>query len=917
MIMRLNAWWTDRSLRTKMLVAIAVPVLAISAAVVALAYSGAQESSAADEVARTIEVQALVGDMLADLYGVETSVRGYLISGLPEWLGAYHTDILAIPKVQDVLRRLVKDPAQVARVEALRPLIARRLELFRQLRAVAPRSASNGDAILGIMSQGNALTNDLRARLDTISTEQRLLTDRNRATFQNLRAQTQLIAAGTIVVAVGGGIIALLLLSSGVVARLRRIEANARRLAAGEPLENLPAGRDEIGRVAETLLEAQELLGARTADLHSALADLRSALAEVEDLYANAPVGYHSLDPDGRFIRVNDTELEWLGLDRASIIGHQFTELLTEQGRKTFAREFNALLVGDSVRDIRYDLVRADGSLLPVRVHPSAVRDAHGAFQFSRTIVEDITDRQQAERWAGELFDSFAAPVAIFDPVRDESGAVVDFRRVYANPRTAAILGRPMSEVIGTLWRKTTLAAHRDAAFATFVRVLKTGAPELMPDLEAVDPATGHTIVLSLNVIRLDELVAQVSRDVTFERTAEREITAARVTAEAADRSKTEFLSRMSHELRTPLNAVIGFGQLLELDDLGPEQRDSVGQILSAGRHLLNLINEVLEISRIESGQLTLSVEAISLREAMRDVTDLIAPLAKEHFVRLETAGVAQAGYVLADRQRLRQVLLNLLSNAVKYNRSGGDVTLTSETVAGPDGSDHLKVMVSDDGPGIDPAMLDRVFAPFDRLGAERGGVEGTGLGMALSKSLVEAMGGRIGVESERGKGSTFWFSLPLTSPMMIAERMPDESITLDAAAESVVGVTTVLYIEDNPSNLRLVERALERRTGFRLIAAMLGGLGIDLAREHNPDLVLLDLHLPDISGEEVLARLRAEPATADTPIVILSAEATMKVRDRLLAMGATQYLAKPIELKELYRVIDSLARRAGGAAPS
>jgi len=363
----------------------------------------------------------------------------------------------------------------------------------------------------------------------------------------------------------------------------------------------------------------------------------------------------------------------------------------------------------------------------------------------------------------------------------------------------------------------------------------------------------------------------------------------------------------MSHELRTPLNAVIGFDQLLELDDLTRHQRESVSQILSGGRHLLDLINEVLDISRIESGQMPLSVEPVSLREAIRDITALMAPLAEIAQVQLEPAGLPQEAYVLADRQRLRQVLLNLLSNAVKYNRRGGSVILLAEPVAGPDGTDHLQVRVTDQGPGIEPAMRDRVFAPFDRLGAERSGVEGTGLGLALSKALVEAMGGSIGVDSERGKGSTFWFSLPLTSPAAIRERPDDHELRGPSTGEDSLQ-RTILYIEDNPSNLWLVERALERRSDFRLIAAMLGGLGIELATQHQPDLILLDLHLPDMSGEEVLAKLHGEPATATIPIIVLSAEATASMRERLLAMGATDYLAKPIDLRELYRILDEHA---------
>lgn len=413
-----------------------------------------------------------------------------------------------------------------------------------------------------------------------------------------------------------------------------------------------------------------------------------------------------------------------------------------------------------------------------------------------------------------------------------------------------------------------------------------------------------------------DGFVYAVARDISDRLEAEAAVMAAREEAVAANKAKTEFLSRMSHELRTPLNAVIGFGQLLELDNLDRTQRESVHQILAGGRHLLELIDEILDISRIESRRLSMSPEPVSMQASIDNAVKLMAPLAAERGVRLESGSPPTAAHVLADRQRLSQVLLNLLSNGVKYNRPGGVVTVTAAPATGPNGVDHLRVAVADDGHGIDAALLARLFAPFERLGMESSGVEGTGLGLSLSKGLIEAMNGRIGVDSKPGMGATFWFSLPLVSPAAAAETI-DERVEAAPAVAAVEGARerTLLYIEDNPSNYRLVERAMERRPGFRIIAAMLGSLGLDLAREHRPDVILLDLHLPDLSGEDVLARLRAEPATEQIPVVVLSADAASSVRDRLLARGATGYLAKPIDLGEFYRVIDAVGGGHAGQA--
>jgi len=374
---------------------------------------------------------------------------------------------------------------------------------------------------------------------------------------------------------------------------------------------------------------------------------------------------------------------------------------------------------------------------------------------------------------------------------------------------------------------------------------------------------------------------------------------AARAEAEQANRAKSEFLSRMSHELRTPLNAVIGFAQLLELDDLEADQREGVEQILKGGRHLLELINEVLDISRIESGTMSMSVEPVHVGSVLADALSLIRPLADAAGVRLaaDPEELAET-YALADRQRLKQVLINLLSNAVKYNRSGGQVSVRFEELAG----DRLELAIADTGRGLSDEQLGRLFEPFDRLGAERGDVEGTGLGLALSMRLMEAMGGAISAESQPEVGTTMRIELACAQG-------PDEAAPSDAPAPAPAAAgaarLTIVYIEDNLSNLRIVERVIERMPGVRLIPAMQGTVGLDLARQHRPDLVLLDLHLPDLHGAEVLQQLKRDPATAATPVVIVSADATAGQVEQLLAAGAAEYLTKPIDIDVLLRTIE------------
>jgi signal transduction histidine kinase/CheY-like chemotaxis protein len=390
-------------------------------------------------------------------------------------------------------------------------------------------------------------------------------------------------------------------------------------------------------------------------------------------------------------------------------------------------------------------------------------------------------------------------------------------------------------------------------------------------------------------------LVARLVRDATAQRATD---TRLRAEAEEANRVKSEFLSRMSHELRTPLNAVVGFGQLLELDDLEPSQQESVEQILKAGRHLLGLINEVLDISRIESGTMSMSLEPVHLGSVLADVSSLIRPLADKAGVRLtlNAADLAEV-YVHADRHRLTQVLVNVLSNAVKYNRAGGEVSgRYEEPLPG-----RVALSVTDTGEGIAADKLDRLFEPFNRLGAERTDVEGTGLGLALSMHLMEAMGGTIKAESTPGEGTTMRLELARTDPPEI-ERDDTEPL---AAAVDGEQHATVVYIEDNPSNLRLVERALERVPGVRLVSAIQGGIGLDLVREHHPDLVLLDLHLPDLSGAEVLGRLKADSATASIPVVVVSADATPSQVERLEEAGVAAYMTKPIDVRLLLETVN------------
>jgi signal transduction histidine kinase/ActR/RegA family two-component response regulator len=382
------------------------------------------------------------------------------------------------------------------------------------------------------------------------------------------------------------------------------------------------------------------------------------------------------------------------------------------------------------------------------------------------------------------------------------------------------------------------------------------------------------------------------------------ELTSAMHVATRATQAKNSFLSSTSHELRTPLNSILGFTQLLEMSELSVEDADSVGRILGAGRHLLALINELIDIARIESGDLSLSLEPVLVASVIEETSELMAPIAAERSIRIIRQCARPALAVQADRQRFSQVLVNLISNAIKYNHRGGTITISCRE----DSTRLAAIVVSDTGPGISPENMERIFVPFERLGAETTAVEGTGIGLPLARALTDAMSGQLAASSVLGQGSAFTLSLPRVPDLVpvSAPRLAPAALAAepDAPAEGI----SVLYVEDNPANIEVVTRFLRAKPGTSLRSEASGRAGLEAAARDKPDMILLDLHLPDMHGDRVLSELKAEPATAAIPVVILSADASPGVVRRLLASGAFAYLTKPIELVELGKLLDTVA---------
>ena len=585
--------------------------------------------------------------------------------------------------------------------------------------------------------------------------------------------------------------------------------------------------------------------------------------------------------------------------------------------------------------------IRANGILdgAITLAHPDRVDvDAEriGAAQRLADHLAAVYERRHGEEALRESEERFAA-------VADSTGDWVwasdlQGRLTYSNAVVEAVLGYSVDEVVGQngfalvhdddLARlEVELAATRERhggrtdSVAVRLRHRDGGYRWLEGSLTAAydrsgEPTgyrgSGRDITERLEVERelhaltteLEERVAERTRQLeeTNQQLSRREaqLVAAKVSADRANRAKSDFLSRMSHELRTPLNTILGFAQLLEMDAVEPAERESVERILKGGHHLLQLINEVLDISRIEAGTLSLSLEPVHLTASIAEALDLIEPLARQEglHVRAELSDL-EGAWVCADRQRLKQVLLNLLANAVKYNVEDGTVGVGVDLP----GDGCARVTVTNTGRVIPAEERGRLFWPFERLGAERTRVEGAGLGLAVAKQLVDAMSGSIGVEAlEDRAGSAFWFSLPLTEEADVpgAAVEPQPRPPADGAAR------TVLYVEDDPASVRLMERLVAYRPNVDLLHASTGAAALELARRHRPHLVLLDLDLPDIPGSEVLHLLRSQESTRDIPVLAVSADANTERVRRLLGAGAADYVTKPLELRAFLRVLDA-----------
>ncbi|GJL77036.1 MAG: histidine kinase [Nitrospinaceae bacterium] len=479
------------------------------------------------------------------------------------------------------------------------------------------------------------------------------------------------------------------------------------------------------------------------------------------------------------------------------------------------------------------------------------------------------------------------------------------------NPATEKIFGYSPGELAGQNVTCLMPEDYRQKHLNGLKKFRESRAAELLGlnlELEGLrNDGSRFPLALAINEMVLEQKHKFVGRiqDISLKKQEEHELRQSKELAEKANSAKSEFLSRMSHELRTPMNAILGFGQLLEYDTKEPlteSQKPKVSEILKAGNHLLELINEVLDLSRIESGELTLSIENVNLHALVEETIFLVVPLAQQYDIQIENKipDASNSVFVRADRTKLKQVLLNLISNAVKYNCKKGSVILDCER--GP--ANKIRVNITDTGPGLSMEQQKHIFEPFNRLDADKTDIEGTGIGLTITKRLLETMEGSILLKSQPEKGSCFIIELPegkeiqpdgLDSCQKAKELQPDSGQRY-----------TLLYVEDNPANLNLVEQILECRPDITLLSASRSQLGIDLACSHKPDLILMDIHMPEMDGITAMKKLKGYEETRDIPIIAVSANAMKSDIEKSLKDGFDAYITKPLNIKEFFAKIEA-----------
>jgi PAS domain S-box-containing protein len=709
------------------------------------------------------------------------------------------------------------------------------------------------------------------------------------------------------------------------------VSVTALRDAQGAIIGYLLIGTDNTARkrAEEALLKAGALQNAifNSANFSSIATDAKGVI-QIFNVGAERMLGYSAAEVMNKITPADISDPQEV-IARAEALSLELGTPITPG--------FEALVFKASrgIEDI-YELTyfRKDGSRFPAVVSVTALRDAHDAIIGYLLIGTDNTARKQAEEAllkAGALQNAILTSANFSIIATDAKGVIQIF-----NVGAERMLGYSAAEVVNKI-NPSDIHDPQEVIVRAEALSLELGTP-ITPGFEALVFKASRGIediyeltyfrkdgsrfpaVVSVTALRdaHDAIIGYllIGTDNTARKQVELELHNATAVAEKASLAKTEFLSNMSHELRSPLNAILGFAQLME-SDATPQtttQKESTGQILQAGWYLLNLINEILDLAMVESGKLLLSLEPMSLGEVMLECQTMIEPQAQKYSITMSFCQFANPLFVLADRTRVKQILINLLSNAIKYNHAGGAVIVECVSRS----PERICISVKDTGPGLSPDQLAQLFQPFNRLGREAGGEEGTGIGLVMTKRLVELMGGVIGMKSDIGVGSVFWVELLLAAEPHLAVGTIDAAALRPAQLKTDAGLRTLLYVEDNPANLKLVAQLIARRPNLCLLSAADAAHGIELARDRQPAVILMDINLPGISGIRALNILREDPLTQHIPVVAISANAMPHDIRKGLEAGFFRYLTKPIRVVEFMDVVDvalEFSESASGSA--
>jgi PAS domain S-box-containing protein len=693
------------------------------------------------------------------------------------------------------------------------------------------------------------------------------------------------------------------------------VSVTALRDAQGGIIGYLLIGTDNSARkqAEEALLKAGALQSAifNSANFSSIATDERGVI-QIFNVGAERMLGYTAADVMNKITPADISDPQEV-IARAKALS---VELATPITPGFEALVFKASRGIEDIYELTY--IRKDGSRFPAVVSVTALRDAQGGIIGYLLIGTDNTARKQVEEeqkkldqrlrdqqfYTRSLIESNIDAIMTTDP----RGIITD-----VNKQMEALTDCTRDELIGAPFKNYFTDPERaEAAIKLVLSEKKVTDYELTARArDGKDTVVSYNATTFYDRDRRLQGVFAAARDVTerkrFEHALQEsntELASAKFAAEKANLAKSDFLSSMSHELRSPLNAILGFAQLMESSNPlpTPSQMESITQILQAGWHLLKLINEVLDLAVVESGKVSLSPEPVLLAEVLSECQAMMEPQAQQRAISMTFPEFDSALFVRADRTRLKQVVINLLSNAIKYNRKNGTVELIC-TAAGPE---HIRISVKDTGAGLPPEKLGQLFQSFNRLGQEARSEEGTGIGLVVSKRLVELMGGVIGVESTVGVGSVFWIEMLLTLAPVLVVPTSESANVLPPLVPVSARRRTLLYVEDNPANMKLVEKLMAQRADIRLLGAVNGTLGVQLARDSQPDVILMDINLPGISGIEAMKILREDPATAHIPIVTLSANAMPRDIEKGMEAGFFRYLTKPIRVTELMLTLDA-----------